>query len=250
MEVLTQYQESIPPGLGLTQASFVNTAATVSTVVNTASSVVNAIPTKPVTVQSDFSKTANVVATGASVVAAATVWFPPAAIVAGIVAAAAALLGKVFANSKAKSYAAERGEWDKVNADLRYENQQLDFQFIAANNAVQQLRDRVASLSGVAPISNGLGDLGICWGNCKDEKRKLQSAKEEYEVLTREQQNKTQIMASLLDEYNKLMKGLLELHSDKSSKDWIFWILAGAGALIGGILLFQNRKKIKKELSK
>lgn len=227
------YMETHLRGLGATTA-FVNTASNITNVVNAANA---AIPNQKVTVQSDFSKTANVVATGAAVVAAATVWFPPAAIVAGIVSAAAALLGKIFANSKAKGYAAERGQWEQVNSQIKFENAELDKQYASLDNAIQQLKNGISSLSGL-PIQG----LGICWGNCKDEKEKLKSAQGENEALTLEQKNKTEIMISLLNEYNKLMKELINLKSDKSTKDWLLWILLGAVVVGGGVYVYTKSK--------
>src|SRR5262245_49190874 len=108
----------VAPGIGaVTQAQVISVGTNVQAIASAAAS---AVPNQPVTVQSDFSKTANVVATSAATVAAVAAVVPGigtvVAVVAGVVAAAAALLGKIFANSKAKSYAAERGEWEKVNA--------------------------------------------------------------------------------------------------------------------------------------
>lgn len=228
----TVYIETRLAGFGVTQAQFVNTATNVTSVVSAAAS---AVPTKPVSVQSDFSKTTNVVATGAGTVAAVAALIPGigtvVAVVAGVVAAAAILLGKIFGNSKSKQYAAERGEYEKVNAQIKYENTELDKQYDATARAIAELKSAIASLSGM-PL-NGQG-LGLCLKNCKEEKAKLQSAKDEYEVLQREQQNKTQLMASLLDEYNRLIKGLLQLKSDQKTKDYLTWILlAGALAAVG-----------------
>lgn len=228
----------------VTAASVTTTATNVSNLVAAADA---AIPTKPITVQSDFSKTANVVATGAATVAAVAAVLPivPAAqvvaVVAGVVAGAAALLGRVFANSKAKAAAAERGQWEQATAEIKYENQQLDEQYIAATNAINQLKSTISSLSGV-PFEAGLSGLGLCLKNCKEEKAKLQSAKEQYETAVKEQNNKTAILASLLDEYNKLIKGLLDLKSDKSIKDWGLWLLLATIVIGGSIYAFKKSK--------
>jgi hypothetical protein len=236
------YMQTNLPGLGVTQ-SFVNTATNIT---NVTASAAAAVPTKPITQQSDFSKTANVVATGAATVAAIAAVVPGVgtvvAVVAGVVAAAAALLGKVFANSKAKGYAAERGEYEKVNAQIKYENNQLDKQYDDTSRAINELKMSISSLNGPSLMDSNqeISGLGLCLWNCKDEKNKLQSSKAEYETLKKEQENKTQILASLLDEYNKLIKGLLELKSSKSTKDWLLWIFAGA-VVVGGVYYFTKK---------
>lgn len=240
----TVYMETSLRGFGA-----VNTAAIVSTstnIANIAAAASSAIPSKPVTIQSDFSKTANVVATGAATIAAAVSVFFPAgtvvAAVAGVVAAAAALLGKVFQNSKAKAFAAERGEYEKVNAEIKYENVQLDAQYDAAYQAINQMKAALSSLNGLSYDDRNLNGLGLCLWNCKDEKAKLQSAKAEYETLVTQQNNKTKLLASLLDEYNKLLKAGFELKANKSTKDWLLWILLGTAALGGGYLLYAASK--------
>ena len=230
-------------GLGtVTAASVTTTATNVSNLVAAADA---AIPNKPITVQSDFSKTANVVATGAATVAAVAAVIPGVgtvvAVVAGVVAGAAALLGKVFANSPAKAAAAERGQYDAATAQIKYENQQLDEQYIAASKAINDLKAAISSLSGV-PCAEGLsGFNGICLWNCKDEKAKLNTAKEVYEAAQKEQDNKTAILAQLLDEYNKLIKGLLELKSDKGIKDWILYALLGTIVIGGAVYALKGK---------
>ncbi|MGL6121652.1 MAG: hypothetical protein ACRC1W_01185 [Shewanella sp.] len=241
----TIYRETDLRGLGVTQ-SFVNTTTNIT---NVTAALAAAVPTKPITQQSDFSKTANVVATGAATVAAIAAVVPGigtvVAVVAGVVAAAAALLGKVFANSKAKGYAAERGEYEKVNAQIKYENNELDKQYDELSRAINELKNAISSLNGPSEMDSReqqICGLGLCLWKCKDEKKKLRSAKDEYETLKKEQENKTQIMALLLDEYNKLVKGLLELKSRKSTKDWLLWIF-GSAVVIGGVYYFIKRSK-------
>jgi hypothetical protein len=233
-------------GLGAA-TNFVNTATNVTNVTSAAAA---AVPNKPVSYQSDFSKTANVVATGAGVVAAATVAIVPfgtvIAAVAGIVGAAAVLLGKIFANSKAKQYQAERGEYEMANAQLRYENEQLDNQYVQAHAAINDLKNKIDIVSGKSPSPkiNGLDGLGCIIG-CKKkaEKAKLMSAKEENAVLVEEQKAKTTAMATLLDEYNKMIKALLELKAKASTNDWIIWILGGSAALLTTYLVVKNVQK-------
>jgi hypothetical protein len=226
------------PGLG----AFVNTAANITSVTSAAAA---AVPTKPVNYQSDFSKTANVVATGAGVVAAATGAIIPIgtiiAAVAGIVGAAAVLLGKIFANSKAKQYAAERGQWEQANAQIRYENEQLDNQYLQTVSAINALKDKIDISRGIKKAQG----LGLCIIGCKkkEEKAKLMSAQEENAVLASEQKAKTDAMSSLLDEYNKLIKGLLELKESKSTNEWLIYILGGSALLLGGYYAYTKTKK-------
>jgi hypothetical protein len=242
-------------GAPVTQASFTATTSNITSVVNAASA---AVPNKPVNYQSDFSKTANVVATGAGTVAAVAAVVPVigwvVAAVAGVVAAAAAILGKIFQNSKAKRYQAERQEFELANAQLKFENQELEVEYVKAHTAISDLKNAVASLDGIGNLAGStdyaLGELGICWSKCKDEKNALASAKGEFEVLTKEQDNKTKILGSLLDEYNKLIKSLLELKDSKATKDYMWYILGGSVLLIGAYVAYENRTKIKKELSK
>lgn len=238
------YVETNLPGLG----TVVTTAANITALTNAAAA---AVPNKPITYQSDFSKGANVVATAAGVVAAATVWFPPAAIIAGVVGAAAALLGKIFANSKAKKYAAERGQFEQVNAQIKFENNELDRQYVITRSAVDQLRARVNTLSGIpSTFINDDYSLNGLGSKKSSEKNALENEKELNAALIKEQESKTKLMASLLDEYNKLMKALLSINETKSTNDWLLWILGGGALVVGAYYAYQNRTTIKKELSK
>ncbi|HMG94364.1 MAG TPA: hypothetical protein VK589_30095 [Chryseolinea sp.] len=235
------YMETDLRGLGAAQApAVVNTATNIT---NVASAAAAAIPTKQVTAQSDFSKGAYVVATTASTIAAAAVVFFPAgtvvAAIAGVVAAAAALLGKIFANSKGKAYAAERGEYEKVNAELKYENYQLDLQYQQLYPAIQELKGIISSLNGI-PDATLNGGLGLCLWDCKEEGAKLQTVKEEFDSLKAQQENKTNLIASLLDEYNKLLKAGFELKAQKSTKDWLLWIMLGVVVIGGGYYLYKK----------
>jgi uncharacterized protein with von Willebrand factor type A (vWA) domain len=160
-----------------------------------------------------------------------------------VVAAAAALLGKIFGNSKAKQYEAERHQWEAVNAQIRYENEQLDNQYLVTRQAIDDLKSRINMLSGFDGI-NGVNGLGLCVIGCKKkaEKEKLMNAQEENKVLVDEQNAKTKAMGALLDEYNKLIKSLLELNQSASTNEWIFWILGGSAALLTGYLVIKNKK--------
>jgi hypothetical protein len=235
-----------PLTLGVVDVAAINQAS------STIETVGAAIPNKPVTYQSDFSKVSNTVAVGATAVAAVTAVFVPVgtviAAVAGIVAVAATVLGKVFKNSAAKKLAAERQEYEKVNADIKFENQQLDEQYASATVAINQLKAEVSALHGV-PHEPG---LGLCLINCKKnaEQAKLNTAKDQYAVLFREQENKTKLMQDLLDEYNKLVASILVIKQQKANKDILWWILGGSAVLIGGYLLYDNRKKIEKTIDK
>lgn len=241
--VETDFYTRDPRGLGVTQTQVVTTATNVANLTNAVSS---AIPPQKVSVQSDFSKTTNVVATGAATVAAVAALVPGigtvVAVVAGVVATAAALLGKIFANSKAKAYAAERGEYEKVNSQIRYEINELDKQFDVTFPAVEQLKSAISSLNGLGGSSSSLGALGICWGDCKEEKARLASAKAEYDVLQKELTNKTTLMASLLDEYNKLIREIVNLKSDKSTRDWLAIILLGSAIAAVAYFAFKKSK--------
>lgn len=233
------------PSLGAVTVSqnFVNTASSVQNLATAAAAVV---PTKPVSIQSDFSKVANVVATGAATVAAVAAVVPVigtvVAVVAGVVAAAAALLGKIFFNSKAKQYEQERQQWELVNSQIKYENQQLDNQYLVTRQAIDDLKSRIAMIGGQG-VSGLSGGLGVCIIGCKkkEEKAKLMSAQDENKVLVEEQKAKTTAMASLLDEYNKLIKGLLELSQNKSTNEWIAWILGGTAVLLTGYLVVKKK---------
>lgn len=245
--IYADVRESALKGLG----TFVNTAANITQVTSAAAA---AVPNKPVTAQSDFSKTANVVATGATVVAAVTVAIVPfgtvIAAVAGIVAAAAILLGKIFGNSKAKQYAAERAQWEQVNATIKYENEQLDNQYLQTVSAISDLKNKIDIVSGKKPQINGLGNMGSlgdlgCIIGCrkKEEKAKLLSAQEENKLLVSEQSAKTTAMSQLLDEYNKMIKSLLELKSSASTNEWIIWILGGSAAMLTTYLVVKRTQK-------
>jgi hypothetical protein len=229
-------------GLGVSEA-FITTTTNITNVTSAAAA---AVPNKPVSYQSDFSKTANVVATGAATVAAVAAVVPVigtvVAAVAGIVAVAAVLLGKIFKNSKAKKYAAERGQYEMVNAQIRYENEQLDNQYIQTAAAIDELKSKIASLG-----LNGFGDCGRSGGlgsKASRERDRLQSAKDENALLIKEQESKTTAMASLLDEYNKMIKGLLELNQSKSTNEWLLWILGGSAVVIGSYFAYKNRKQL------
>lgn len=226
-------------------AATASTVANLNSIANLAAAASAAVPTKPVTAQSDFSKTANVVATGAGTVAAVAAVFVPVgtviAAVAGIVAVAAVLLGKVFANSKAKQLAAERGEYEAQTAQIKYENAQLDAQYQTTYAGIQQMRQALSSLNGLGSLAGYRQNemlSGLCLWNCKDEKAKLQTAKEQFETVQKEQDSKTQLMAALLTEYNKLLKAGLDLKAGADTNTYILWILGGVALAGAGYAIY------------
>lgn len=219
-------------------------AASVATI-NTAASAVGAatslLPNKPVTVQSDFSKVANSVASVAGVVAAYTATLFPAgtvvAAVAGIVAAACVLLGKLFANSKSKAMAAERGQYETAIAQLQFENLELDKQYEQTYKAIADLRKTISSLGGFD------GGLGLCLFKCKDEKKKLESTKAQYEVENKAFEDKSKALMQLVDEFNKLMREYTDLLQQSKTKDIALYVLIGAAVLGAGVVMYQTFKK-------
>lgn len=225
----------------------INTAATVNNV-NAAASVINtatsALPTKPVTYQTDFSVVANKIASVAGTVAAVAVFIaPPAgtiiAAVAGIVAAACVLLGKLFANSKAKALAAERAQYEAATSQLQYENLQLDDQYVQTYNAIEKMRSLIAGLNGLD------GGLGLCIFNCKkkEEEARLDNAKDQYELENKLFNEKTQALMKLVDEFNNLMREYNSLLNAKQGKDIALYVLLGAAVLGTGIAVFSATKK-------
>lgn len=235
----TVYKEANLCALGaVTQQQF-------STVNTTLSVATSALPNKPVSQVSDFTKVAGTIGSIAAIVAIVPGIGWVAAAVCGIVAGVCALLGKIFAQSKAKKYAAERYEYDKLNSQLRYENEQLDLHYAQGAVAIQDLRKAFGQLSGSAPLMlNGLGS------QASRQKELLQNAKNEFELLTTAQNQKTKLLMGIVDEFNKLMKSKFELKQTQSLNQWLGWTLAGAAILMGGYYTYQNRNTIKKELSK
>lgn len=207
------------------------------------SAATSALPNKPMNYQSNFSKAASTIGTVAALVAVIPGIGWVAAAVCGVIAGVCFLLGKLFGNSKAKKYAAERAQYDALNAQIRYENQQMDLQYVQADAAIRDLRNVIGELSGT-PTLNGLGS------KASREKARLQSAKDEYDLLSKEQQTKSQLLMSTVDEFNKLMKNKFDLTQSKSINDSLGWILGGSAVVLGGFYAYQNRTKIKKQLSK
>lgn len=219
---------------------------TAVTNINAAASTLNAatsaLPNKPVTYQTDFSKVAGNIAQVAGTVAAIAAVIPGGQIVAavaGVVTAACILLGKIFANSKAKAALAEAAQYDSVTAQLQYENLQLDDQYTQTYNAVQQMRSQVAGLSGVD------GGLGLCIFNCKknEAEAQLANSKAEYELQNKLFTEKSGALMKLVDEFNNLMRQYNSLLNASQTKDYALYVLIGAAVLGTGIVVFSGSKK-------
>lgn len=227
-------------GLGAVSTTVTNLQA-VSSTLNAAT---GALPTKPVTYQTDFSKVANNIASIAGTVAAVAAVIPGGqivAVVAGVVAAACLLLGKLFGNSKAKALAAERAQYETAIAQLQYENLELDNQYTQTYNAVQQMRQMISGISGV---DHG-GGLGLCIFNCKknEEEAKLDAAKAEYNQLNQLFEEKSKALMHQVDEFNKLMREYNSLLQDSQTKDIALYAILGLAALGAGIAIFSSSKK-------
>lgn len=228
-------------GLG-DAASTIATANSITAATSAASSL---IPNKPVNYQSDFSKVSSVVATGAAAVASVAVFFVPAgpvvAAVAGVVAVAATLLGKVFANSKAKAYAAERKQYEEAINSIKSENFQLDESYAKTKTMVQDLKNLIKA-KGLGCIDNDSSDgLGICIIGCKakKEKARLENTKDDYEYYSNLQQQKIVAMQNLLDEYNKLMAGVLKIQDTESTNQKLLLVGGGIAALAFIVALYK-----------
>lgn len=231
----------VEKGLG-TVASVTTTANNITQV---GMAVNNLVPNKPVNYQSDFSKVSNVVATGAATVAAVAAVLPPpgqlVAAVAGVVAVAATLLGKVFANSKAKAYAAERQQYEEAIASIKTENTQLDQSYAQTKSMIEQLKAQLRSVGLGCPDTMLDNGLGLCIINCKakKEKSKLEQAKEDYAYYTNLQQQKIVAMQNLLDEYNKLMAGALKVNEIDALNNKLIIGGIGLAAVIFVVALYK-----------
>lgn len=215
-------QGTYEAGLGAAFTMPPATVANIQSATQLINSVSGVIPQQSVQIQTEFSKVANTVASVAATTAAIAAMFPGPgtviAVVAGIVAAAAALLGKIFSRARAKELDAERKEYDKVNAELRTQNAELDLKYenLKANIAV--MREEVSKITGIdftfGKDQSSKG-LGLCIFNCKKKaaEQQLDTAKDLYKTLSDAQATKIKLIQELLNEWDIMTKAVIDLRT-------------------------------------
>lgn len=167
------------------------TANNISSTATAAATVVDAlVPSNGY--QSDTSKVSLKISAVAGTVAAYAATLVPygtaVAAVATIIAGVATLVGAVFKNSKAKKYAAERGQYEALLPQLIEENRQLDNQISTLYKAIE---DAKASLGMKTNPVAGLGK------SAKSEKKKLNRTKDLYNELVADQNKKIKMLQDL-----------------------------------------------------
>lgn len=192
--------------------------------------------------QSDFSKAMGSFAGIAGTVAAVGASIPvpviqAAAIVIGAIAGVAAVLGKIFGNSKAKQYAAERAQYQAVIDQMLADNLILDQQYETLKAAIDNFKLQLKN-EGV-----GVNGLGLCIINCKKKKeaKKLAATKETYDELVQIQKEKIQMLIFLTDEYNSLLKNLNRVDQ---SNDIITLLKWGFGIAATTALVMYLKKQL------
>jgi gas vesicle protein len=160
---------------------------------------------------------------------AVAVIVPVGTVVGAIIAAAGALIS-LFANGKkAQKLAAERAQYEQVNAQLKDQNAQLDIK-------VQSLVASINKLKQDLGISTPISGLGFCLIGCKkkEEKRKLDSAKDVYAQLTKAQDEKISLLNKMSEEVESLLL--------KKRNRMLIYIGLGLAALTVGGIIIKNRK--------
>lgn len=215
-------------GLGNTYTPPANLVNAVNSI-NQLTSIANQLtPNVALTYQSDFSKATSAIAQVAGTAAAVAQVVPgvgqAVGIVLGAVAGVAAVLSKIFLNSKAKQYAAERAQYETAIQQILADNLVIDQQYNQLKNAIDQFK---AELAGY-----GISGLGLCLINCnkKKEKARLDNTKEAFNELTAIQKKKLQLVTDLYTEYNQILQNLLDVRSSSNRNTYL---LVGLGLLLG-----------------
>jgi hypothetical protein len=218
-----------------TNTNFSSGTSAVTNVANMASSFV---PIKgDAEFQSKFSKfnekQAQILGTAALIVQVVPVAGQVVGLILGAVAALSTLVARIFFTSKAKQYAAERGQYEVAIGQLRDENLQLDVQINTLKSYYNKLRE-VLGVTG-----NSLNGLGICLINCNknEEERLLNQSKATFEQLKLQQKQKIDLVYSLFNE----VAALMEIKTSKNTA-----IYLGLGAFAFGVLFYLIKKRKKK----
>lgn len=179
---------------------------------------------------------------GGAIATASTAAGPAAPLVAAVGAVVGAIGGliKLFSGGRAqaKALAAQRAEYEKVNAQLTQENAQLASEIQKLEPLAVQLKQQIKNLN----IPLGLSGLGICIFNCKKKKeeKKLNATVDVYNALVAEQQELIEIAERATNEIASLFQIKTDLQNKRA-------LLIGGGLLLlaGGVWWFKFRKNKK-----
>jgi hypothetical protein len=208
-------------------AKITTTANNIASTATAAATVVDAlVPSNGY--QSDTSKVSLKISAVAGTVAAyAATLVPYGTVVAGVatvIAGVATLVGAIFKNSKAKKYAAERGQYETLLPQLIEENNQLDIQISTLYTAIEKAKESLGMKTN--PVS-GLGK------SAKSEKKKLGRTKDLYNELMSDQNNKIKMLQELTNIAGKLF-------STKSDQNTAYLLSGGILAISICIYIFKK----------
>jgi hypothetical protein len=158
-------------GLGAVSAQTAQSIQRATALVNQSSALASQLrDSKPNETPNEVGKAASAIALASGTIAAATVWFPPAALVAGAVAAVATLIGAIWGSDTDESSYQLAAQLTAENTKIERENYQLDQKRDALLESIRSVMPEVkkfaaqqnidlntATLTGLMGLKNGLG---------------------------------------------------------------------------------------------
>ncbi len=175
-----------------------------------------------------------------------------------IISKVAPLLQNIFSSKATKALRAQRGEYEAANAQLRAENTQLDSALAELRNhgamISQQMRQQ--GINGLAGI-DGFDDLGGFFSRIIDRitgktkaTQQLNTAKEQYEQLTVQRDQKLSAANEMIQQLDALQKRLQDAIAANNSivpglSNQTLLIGSLAIAAVATAVVISNRPKSK-----
>jgi len=241
-------------GLGAVSAQTAQSIQRATALVNQSSALASQLrDSKPNETPNEVGKAASAIALASGTIAAATVWFPPAALVAGAVAAVATLIGAIWGSDTDESSYQLAAQLTAENTKIERENYQLDQKRDALLESIRSVMPEVkkfaaqqninlntATLTGLMGLKNGLGAATA--------QQQLTSAQGLNEFLKAQQNKRILDIAELTKSFEAIAETLTARQRQLQLMNTLqTYGSYGAGALGLGALVYGGLKLAKGE---
>jgi hypothetical protein len=241
-------------GLGAVSAQTAQSIQRATALVNQSSALASQLrDSKPNETPNEVGKAASAIALASGTISAATVWFPPAALVAGAVAAVATLIGAIWGSDTDESSYQLAAQLTAENTKIERENYQLDQKRDALLESIRSVMPEVkkfaaqqnidlntATLTGLMCLQNGLGAATA--------QQQLTSAQGLNEFLKAQQNKRILDIAELTKSFEAVAETLTARQRQLQLMNTLqTYGSYGAGALGLGALVYGGLKLAKGE---